>query len=892
MKCNSNFFYPRSTIRQPKFAKNLLTLAVSALTVTGFSSVSLAQDKRATALEEVVVTGSYIKSSAGDTARPVQVLDSHFIDGIGANTVADIIAKLSINSGAENQADSFTQGGTQGTANVNLRGLGLSSTLVLINGRRQTISGALSNDGSVFVDTSTIPIEALDRVEILKEGAASTYGSDAIAGVANFILKKDFEDFEINAGFQKVDDGGQKDKDIGFVWGFGNDNTRFLLSGHYLDRSALSAAERPDLVDNAVSSLGNTFLPFAPTTVASSDYAGSYGAFENVPVAGCEQAGGVLIPQASGARCGFHYGPLFNLVNTEVRSQLYGNITHDFDSGIELLAELGYSSNEVKDNPQSPSYPDLTFPVIGADHPSNPFGVGVLWLGRPLAAGNASPLAPRENDTVRASLNLKGDLSDNWGWDAAITYSKNTYLQFQPDTIASRLAAGLAGQGGPNNDEFFDPFVPANNNQALINDFSYMTELERSTELLVLDAVVSGEAFSLPAGSVGLAAGIQIRDERFKVDPEGLYEITSDAEGNNQPVDLIFLGGYSTVDKKRQSFAAFVETKIPLSDSLELTAALRYEKLDSDSSIDPKIALRWQLSDQWIVRASASTAFREPSLSQQYASTVTLNGIQDFNADGSAKGGVSFIRVSANGSDKLKPEESKNYNLGIIYQPTDNFELKLDYWRVDYSDLITVENAQGKIIEDINGVDIQRDAFGNLSGINVDFFNSSNVLVDGIDLEAIWSVNEAWYLSANVSHFLSYELTLPNGETVEAAGFLNNDRFARSIPETKANINVGWDGEWQRANINLNYVSSYQQNLAVPATESDSIDAFITVDAQYSFDVSLSADSQSSAVISLGVENIFDQEPPRVYDGANLSYDPKQHSPLGRVFYAKAKYRF
>jgi len=163
--------------------KRIAALAVVPL--LSVNSFTLAQEEK---LEEIVVTGSYIKGTPGDSALPVQVLDRSFIEGIGANSVADVIANLAISSGAENQTDSFTQGSTQGTANINLRGLGLSSTLVLINGRRQTISGALANDGSVFVDTSSIPINALERVEVLKEGAASTYGSDAIAGVVNLIF--------------------------------------------------------------------------------------------------------------------------------------------------------------------------------------------------------------------------------------------------------------------------------------------------------------------------------------------------------------------------------------------------------------------------------------------------------------------------------------------------------------------------------------------------------------------------------------------------------------------------------------------------------------------------------------------------------------------------------
>jgi iron complex outermembrane receptor protein len=161
--------------------RKCISAAVLAGTAFLSGSYAAADDNSQKPIEEIQVTGSYIKSSPGDAALPVQVLDRDYIDGIGATSVADVIGKLAISSGAENRTDSFTQGSTQGTANVNLRGLGLSSTLVLVNGRRQTISGALANDGSVFVDTSSIPVNALERVEVLKEGAASTYGSDAIA---------------------------------------------------------------------------------------------------------------------------------------------------------------------------------------------------------------------------------------------------------------------------------------------------------------------------------------------------------------------------------------------------------------------------------------------------------------------------------------------------------------------------------------------------------------------------------------------------------------------------------------------------------------------------------------------------------------------------------------
>ena len=264
-------------------------------------------------VEEVVVTGSYIKSSPTDGASPVEIVDRSEIDDLGATSIADITNNIAVNSGSENRSDSFTQGGTQGTSNINLRGLGLSSTLVLVDGRRHTVSGATANDGSVFVNTSMIPVVALDRVEILKEGAASIYGSDAVAGVVNYIFRRDFNGFEAEVSRQEADIGDQTDDRYSLIWGTGNDSTNVVLAASVLDRTAMAGSEfNPGLARNGISGLGNSFLLLGgPTTVASGPYAGDYTAYQNVPDANCVANNGIIIPQASGERCGFYYGSRF-----------------------------------------------------------------------------------------------------------------------------------------------------------------------------------------------------------------------------------------------------------------------------------------------------------------------------------------------------------------------------------------------------------------------------------------------------------------------------------------------------------------------------------------------------------------------------------------------------
>ena len=414
---------------------------------------------------------------------------------------------------------------------------------------------------------------------------------------------------------------------------------------------------------------------------------------------------------------------------------------------------------------------------------------------------------------------------------------------------------------------------------------SYNTDSKRTTDLTVVDGVMSGDLIALSSGeAVEIAIGAQIRREGYKTETDDLYEIKFDSNGVAIPVDLIFLGGISELDESRTGYSAFIEAKTPIADDIELTAALRYENLDSGSSVDPKLALRWQASDMVTIRASASTAFRQPSLSQINAQIVQLVDIQDYNVDGTAQGGSAFRRVTQSGSSELKAEESDNFNLGVIVTPNNSLDLKLDYWSVDYTDLITVEDPQGKLLADINGPDIVRTDTGALSGIIVDYFNSSNVDVSGIDFESHWDFMDNWTIGLNATHMLGYDITLPTGDTVEALGDFNRGNFARSLPETKANMHVAWSSENKSATLNMNYVSSYKNVM-------DDVNSYKTIDAQYT--VVLDSDGDADTIkLSVGIKNLLDEEPPRVIDGANYSYDAKQHSPLGRSLYLKAKFQF
>ena len=417
---------------------NKITSILSSLFAIAFLFAPVGLTAQESSVEEVVVTGSYLKSSAKDGANAVEVIGRDTIEDLGATTAADIIRNIAVDSGSENNPDSFTSGSIQGTSNVNLRGLGLSSTLVLVDGRRQTIAAGTSNDGAVFVDTNMIPTIATERVEVLKEGAASIYGSDAVAGVVNFILRRDFEGVEFNLSQQNTDMGDQTDDSIGVIWGKQTGNTNVVMAYSQLDRSPLAGTELSKYSELAVSGFGNSFLvlpiPGASpvTSVASGPYAGTYTIYQNIPDANCEANKGILLPQnaaapglVGGNRCGFYYGDRFNLVNTEEHSSVYLSTKTTFDNGVNFEFDYMSTDIDVLDNPQSPSYPALSYlakPVMPGVA-GRPFSYPVLWIGRALGSAFPSPNAPRQNTNERISFGFNGTMMNGNSWEVHFTDS-------------------------------------------------------------------------------------------------------------------------------------------------------------------------------------------------------------------------------------------------------------------------------------------------------------------------------------------------------------------------------------------------------------------------------------------------------------------------------------
>ena len=882
-------------------------------------------------IEEVVVTGSYIKKTTqADSISPITNIDRASIDDTGILTSQELFRWLPSNTGSENQADSLTQGGTTGTANVNLRGLGLGSTLVLVNGRRQTVAAQTANGGDTFVDlNSLMPFILVENIEVLKDGAAAIYGSDAVAGVVNYKTRSDFEGFEIRGNYQSTSRGDDhQDSDISALFGAGNDRTHVVAAIKYFERDELSLLDRGNLPRQTVSGLGNpgSFVLLGPSAAFPTLAPGTTVADPNCSAG----TGSTLVPAANGgSRCLFDFGPSFTLAPEEKRVGGYVIATHDVNDGLSLFAEFGYSRNEATAG-FSPSFPALNFPVIGAAHPNNPFGVPVVALYRPLGDGIGAPGGARvensvDSTTQRFVVGANGTIAQSsWGYDLAYTFSENNTDSTGNDQVGSRLGQALAGFGGTGCDvvagvpgqngcEFFNPFGsslgaqagdPGFNSPEILAFINSTNPTSTNVDLVTYDAVLSGDLFEIAGSTAGLAIGYQRREESRVTDR------SEDAERE----DLAFLFGGPDVDAEQEIDAFFVELFLPLMNTssghaLEAQLAVRYEDYDTGfDSTDPKVGLLYSYNDRFSARFTWGTAFRAPTLFQLNNEVTSLNASVDaFTGATSAV----FIGNTAAPNPNLEPEEATTFNIGFTYSPLENLEFSLDYYNVEYDDRLVQESGQQVLAAESaallaagctvatlatpacaaarNPAIVRDAATGAVSRVFVNRFNAAAAETDGFDFSA------SYFLDTEVGTFgLNNETTFINsfdlqatagGPTIDGAGQRNEaNPLANSVPELRSNTNFSWNYDRHQANLIVRYIDSYEESNGAE------IDSWTVLDLQYSYRFDIFDDNE--ATVTVGVLNATDEDPPEVEGNLNeFGYDTKTHDARGSVWYARFVYQ-
>lgn len=831
-------------------------------------------------LDEIVVTtGSYIKRDNADSASPISVVDRATFEDLGIPNAVDYVKFLPINTGSEFNADIFSQGGTAGTAQYNLRGLGLGSTLVLVNGRRSVTSGVVANNRLSFIDINTLmPQVMIDRVEILKDGASTLYGTDAVAGVVNNITRDRFEGAELAFDYRNGRSD-QRNLQGDAIFGWANDNTNIVAGFSYIDQTNLLASERD--FATVTSSLGSpgSFFPLAPSGA-------TIGAPRSDTLCGTVGGSPQSFPGGPGL-CIFDLAPFTDLVTDDERLLGMVTIRHDLANSHELFADLNYSHRETL-RTGAPSFPGLRPITVPLSHPrigdAPSFGLpspplaALRFFGRPLGNGFDPVQSLFEDDYYRAVVGVRGDITDNWNYEAAVTYGvNNLFNSSRNDVLATELQTAI-------NTGAFNPFGTAlngiaPNSSAVIDTFRANLDTDTHSELFVADAVVSGDLFDLPAGPVGLAVGGQFRYNERSVDPNLL------ANQNR----FFFLIGTPDAEGDQTAYAVFGETIVPIADWLEVQAAVRYENYGGEigSSVDPKVAVLVQPTDFLSLRGSYSTAFRAPQVGQTIGEGVSIVGVFDpVNPTGP---GVVFTPVRTRGNPNLLPEEADTYNVGLTVEPFEGFSASVDYWRFEYDNLITSASAQGVVLANPFGAGIVR-AGGVLQQVNVGLINAPSLETDGLDIGmeyngAVPNSDVNFRVMANATHIMNYELqTVAGAPPVELAGSRNRTNIATATPRWRGDVSVIANKGSHTLSLTGRYIHHFTND--DPVAVGERISSWTIFDGQYSFDLPAFDElSNAQPRLSVGATNIFDRDPPIATTNRAFPIATKVHDPRGRVVY-------
>jgi len=840
-------------------------------------------------IEEVVTTGSIIKNSEVDSS-PVDVITKESFENFNISSFAEISKYITSASGSHFQTNAL-EGVDQGMSSITLRGLDHSATLLLLNSKRHTFAGTPSNQGEGYIDVNIVPEIAIKQIEILKEGATSLYGSDAVAGVVNVLTQKDYEGLKIQVKNFKTTNYGQSDKALGLLFGSTYENGNYVIGLNILDRSALSASEIPGIAELGLSTLGKSFKTSAADEVASGLYEGQYDANEWVPDPQCENNGGII----DGSFCKFLYGNRFNIVNDENHSKAYANFSYKNDDYIYEATVIG-SKVKVNDNPQSPSYPALPFlsRKIQPNQGASPFNVPVTWYGRPLGSEFSSPFSPKDIEQFNLSQKINTNINETTELEASLTISSHSNDHYRPDIIDSRFLEALNGTTlGQSNSNlvYWNIFDSSQNSQELID---YVRGAEVSSKDASLNNL--GLIFRSENDGYEIAYGFQYNNEKLKITYDDISTAEFDGDGKIiKSADLFFLGGGINLSKNRNNYAAFFEIQPKPIENLDLKIAGRFEEFENDSSFDPKFSFKYAASENITLRASKSSSFSMPSMAQMFSSDINLGSVRDFN------GNSPFVRQAQIGNPDLKPATSNNINIGFIFENSLQ-RLSIDYWNIDYKNRIEAQSAQVILNTDPNGPSITRNSSGDLIGVTTTYFNEESTEVSGIDLNfnKLLLTSDKYgdvsliINSTTLIEFLTPALGNEDSEImINRVGKFNYDTNTHSLPKNRINAFLNWKYQEYDINFNSRYIDGYSNerpinSLGTAYGYDNSVDSFLTNDLSIN---KLVRTNKGEIDIKLSVINVFDEEAPRLYDAPDFSFDTRVHDPRGRIIGISFEYR-
>ena len=848
--------------------------------------------------EEIVVTGSYIKNTDNELS-PIETFSRDDFLKFNTMTLSEISRYVPSISGSHFQTNSM-DGEDQGMSAITLRGLDHASTLLMINTKRQTFAGTPSHEGEGYIDANVIPEIAIKSIEILKEGATSIYGSDAVAGVVNVLTQKDFEGFLLRSDHQITESHKQNDNKVGFLYGFKNDKNKLVFGLESFYRSPLSARQIDGIADLSISTFGKTFITTEKEEISSGPYQGIYEKGEKIPDPNCENNGGILL----GGFCKFAYGERFNIINKERHHKAYFNLNTSIEDSYLISNDLNiiYAKVNVLDNPQSPSYPALPFLTrnIFPSEGGSPFKNEIKWRGRPLGSNYPSPFSTKDIYQYHVTDSMKFSFSDNDLLDISITHSAHSNLAVRPDIINSRFIEALAGRGGERKNLSWDLFSDTNEDE-LVQYVSGNLVAKKKGSLSSIDGI-----YLTNFNDFDFSAGFQIARDTLDIKYNDLGRIEVDKEGQiTKQADLFFLGGGTDVNKSRSKGALFGELNKSISQTLDIRAALRYEDFKNENSLDPKISLRFQPNDIFSLRFSTGTSFTMPSMSQMFGSDIVLGSVRDVN-------GSVFVRQGQIGNPELKPAKSINSNLGFIFYPREEYSLSFDFFEINYKDRIEAESAQAIVLNNPNSSKITRNSSGEIIGVIASYVNEEKSIISGMDFEfnSLFDLYDFGSLNLKIISTTLFSFLTPehhehnddiedhdhhrdDEKLINRVGKFNYDAHIHSLPKNKINLFLDWEYSEFLLNWTSRYLSGYTNerqlsDYAISLGYTNKVSSFLIHDLSITRPINL---KDGTINLKFGIINLTNEPTPKLFDAPDFSFDTRLHDPTGRTFTFSIQYQ-
>ncbi len=702
-------------------------------------------------IEEIITVGSQIRGAKISDALAVSVVSAEDIEVLGIDSgdeLLEFLAEQGQNFFSE--SDNISGGVNSARGDIgayNLRNLGTGNTLVLLNGRRLVNAASYQTEsvGGSFIPVNTVnsnslPVFGLERVEVLRDGASAIYGADAVAGVVNYVMKNDFEGFNLRTRFSWHDHMPRQDERVTIEWGKNINGGQTNLSVYldYYHRDRVNSRDEARWADSDMRGLIPAGSPWEGSTSfrntsINSEYGqhdiiggsipgitDSRGEFETYPMGDsrCVWDLGYGTCGAPDSQGTFRYNNNENrdLLSALTRVNVFVFLNHEFDNGVESFTEWSaYRSYTNTIRHASTKLSAVARYEVAADNYWNPFGpVGspnrlpdsVVGAGSIPVGGFALQIdnyrwaqVPRivdnDGETYRFLQGFRGTMGD-WDWETALVWSQATKEDITHNRISNTLLQAALNDTTSN---AFNPFsgrLDTNVEQLLID-----VRRDNKTELKMIDVKFSKyDLFELPGGPVGFLAGLELRQESFEDlrDPRlnGTINFV-DNNGNTYPFVSDVMNSSPTADSRgdRDVTSLFVELQIPIIENLDVQLALRYEDFsDIGDTTVGKIAVGWRPIDMLLFRGSWSEAFRVPNLVTVNESGVarsnTRNDYVCFFADPDedtldCRHG---IQRTAQGSADLLPEQSTNISVGIVFEPLENLTFTIDYWEIEKEDTI------------------------------------------------------------------------------------------------------------------------------------------------------------------------------------------------------------